>query len=206
MPTTPGRILITGAAGFVGRHLTIALKSAFPDAALLTPAFDVADAAEVASTVGEAGPDVCIHLAAISTNALARPDEGRAWAVNLHGTLHLARAILRHAPACQMVFASTADAYGASFRPGTKLDESAPLAPLNIYAATKAAADLALGAMAEQGLRVVRLRPFNHTGADRSRATAACDERREFATKARFPRRTGCVCRLHCLPGAAGCH
>jgi len=37
-------------------------------------------------------------------------------------------------------------------------------APLNTYAATKAAADLALGAMAAEGLRVIRVRPFNHTG------------------------------------------
>ena len=32
------------------------------------------------------------------------------------------------------------------------------------YAATKAAADLALGALAGKGLKCVRLRPFNHTG------------------------------------------
>ena len=48
------------------------------------------------------------------------------------------------------------------------LDESAPLAPLNVYAETKAAADLVLGGMAAQGLRVVRLRPFNHIGSGQS--------------------------------------
>ena len=37
-----------------------------------------------------------------------------------------------------------------------------------VYAATKAAADLALGALAGQRLRVVRLRPFNHTGPGQS--------------------------------------
>ena len=39
---------------------------------------------------------------------------------------------------------------------------------MSTYAATKAAADLALGSMAEQGLRCVRLRPFNHTGPGQS--------------------------------------
>jgi len=40
---------------------------------------------------------------------------------------------------------------------------------MNTYAATKAAADLALGALAaEAGLRVIRLRPFNHTGPGQS--------------------------------------
>jgi nucleoside-diphosphate-sugar epimerase len=63
-----------------------------------------------------------------------------------------------------LVHASSADIYGASFRVGRALDEGAATAPMNTYAATKAAADLALGAMAADGLRVVRLRPFNHTG------------------------------------------
>jgi GDP-4-dehydro-6-deoxy-D-mannose reductase len=63
-----------------------------------------------------------------------------------------------------LIFASSADCYGASFFPGVPVDETAALAPLSLYAATKAAADLALGAMAPQGLRLLRLRLFNHTG------------------------------------------
>jgi nucleoside-diphosphate-sugar epimerase len=168
MPAAPGRILITGATGFVGRHLTVALAFAFPDATLFTREFDITDPTEVGNAVAASMPDVCLHLAAISTNAMAIPDETHAWAVNLHGTLHLAGAILRHAPDCQLLFVSSADAYGASFRSGDKLTESAPLAPLNLYGTTKAAADLALGAMAGQGLRVVRLRPSNHTGPGQS--------------------------------------
>jgi GDP-4-dehydro-6-deoxy-D-mannose reductase len=39
---------------------------------------------------------------------------------------------------------------------------------MNAYAATKAAADVMLSQMARQGLRVIRLRPFNHTGAGQS--------------------------------------
>lgn len=164
MTTAPLRILITGANGFVGRHLTQSLSAAYPDAALFTPTFDVCDPAEVSAIVRTAEPDCCIHLAAISANAEAQEDQDRAWRVNLHGTLHLAQAILQQVPDCQLVFASSAEAYGGSFSPDFALDETAPLAPLNVYGATKAAADLALGSMAGQGLRAVRLRLFNHTG------------------------------------------
>jgi GDP-4-dehydro-6-deoxy-D-mannose reductase len=87
-----------------------------------------------------------------------------AWAVNLHGALNVADAILANARHCRMIFASSAECYGGSFRSGRKLDETAPLAPMNLYAATKAAADLALGAKAADGLLVLRLRLFNHTG------------------------------------------
>jgi nucleoside-diphosphate-sugar epimerase len=67
-----------------------------------------------------------------------------------------------------LLFPSSADAYGASFKCGRALDERAPLAPMNVYGATKAAADLALGAMVSDGLRVIRARPFNHTGSGQS--------------------------------------
>ncbi len=168
MTTAPRRILITGADGFVGRHLTQSLSVAYPDSALFTSTFDVSDAAEVSASVRAAQPDCCIHLAAVSNSAAAQEDHDRAWRVNLHGTLHLAQAILQQVPHCQMVFASSAEAYGGSFSPDVALDETAPLAPLNVYGATKAAADLALGSMAGQGLRVVRLRLFNHTGPGQS--------------------------------------
>lgn len=161
------RILVTGAAGFVGGHLVPALRDAFPGAAVLTDPFDVTDAGAVDSALA-VRPDAVVHLAAVAAPMDARRDPDRAWRVNLHGTLTLARAVLTHAPGAVLLFAGSADAYGASFRPGTPLDETAALAPQNTYGATKAAADLALGAMAADGLRVVRARPFNHTGAGQS--------------------------------------
>jgi GDP-4-dehydro-6-deoxy-D-mannose reductase len=118
--------------------------------------------------VRKARPDACVHLAGVTTVADARQDPDRAWHVNLHGTLNLARAILSHAPGCRLIFASSAEIYGRSFEAGRPLDETALLGPMNSYAATKAAADLALGAMASEGLRVVRMRLFNHTGPGQS--------------------------------------
>ena len=166
----PGRIVVTGAQGFVGGHLLPTLADAYPAADMLTAPFDVTDAEAVDAAIAAARPDAVIHLAAIAAPMDARRDPGRAWQVNLHGTLNVARAILARAPTATLLFAGTADAYGASFRPGLPLDETAPLAPQNTYGATKAAADLALGAMAAEGLRVIRARPFNHTGPGQSDA------------------------------------
>jgi GDP-4-dehydro-6-deoxy-D-mannose reductase len=180
-PAASRRILLTGAAGFVGRHLQTALRDAWPDATILTPALDVRDAASVTAAIAEAAPHCVVHLAAISSIMAAAHDTAEAWQVNLHGTLNVAHAILAHLPECQLLFTSSADAYGASFRSGMPLDETAALAPLNIYGATKAAADLALGSLAVQGLRVVRLRPFNHIGAGQSADFAMASFARQIA-------------------------
>lgn len=166
----PERILLTGARGFVGRRLVPALRAAFPAAEIDDTRFDVTDAAAVQNAIGRALPDACIHLAGVTTVAAARGDPEQAWRVNVLGTLNLARAILAAAPECRFLFASSSEVYGASFKSGRKVDETALLAPMNSYAATKASADLALGALAHEGLRVIRLRLFNHTGPGQSDA------------------------------------
>ncbi len=171
----PNRILVTGASGFVAGHLLPRLRAAFPDTVLTLcgggpgmVALDVTDTAAVDALVASVRPDACVHLAAVSAIPAAQGDPDLAWRVNLHGTLALARALLRHAPACAFLFVSSADIYGRAFRSGIALDERAAPAPTNTYGATKAAADLAVGALAAEGLRAVRLRPFNHTGPGQS--------------------------------------
>jgi GDP-4-dehydro-6-deoxy-D-mannose reductase len=177
----PGPLLVTGAEGFVGRHLTASMRARWPGVSIATPAFDVRDKAATARIVADIAPSTCVHLAAISSVMQAAQDPALAWQVNLHGALNVAQAILAHAPDCQMLFVSSADAYGASFRAGTPLDETAALAPMTLYGATKAAADLALGVLAGQGLRVVRLRAFNHIGAGQSPDFAVASFARQLA-------------------------
>jgi len=168
------RVLVTGAAGFVGRHMLRAFADTLPQARVIATALgeqsgflklDVTDASATDALIAREHPDVCVHLAGITAVPIARRDPQRAWTVNLDGTLHLARAIVAHAPKAVLLFVSSADVYGGSFRSGVPLDETASPDPLNTYAATKAAADLALGAMAaEHGLRCIRVRAFNHIG------------------------------------------
>ena len=182
---TPARILATGLGGFAGRHLAPALTEILPDATLLPLECDLTDADAVSLRVRQVEPDVCLHLAAVAAVDIAGADPGRAWQVNLHGTLGLAAALSRHAPHAALVHVSSADAYGRSFAAGTPLDETALLAPINVYGATKAATDLALGAMpgpgAEGGLQVIRLRPFNHAGPGQSDSFALSAFARQIA-------------------------
>ena len=98
----------------------------------------------------------------------AQRDVRRTWTVNLQGTLNIALAIAEAAPRCRLVYCSSSEVYGASFRAGRSVDEATLLAPVNPYGASKAAADLLIGQMANQTLRAVRLRPFNHTGPGQS--------------------------------------
>jgi GDP-4-dehydro-6-deoxy-D-mannose reductase len=170
---TPARIFVTGAEGFVGGHLLPALGVAFPGAELFglgESRWDVTDRDAVFAGMARLRPDACVHLAGIAAIGAAGADPARAWEVNLHGAINVAEAILAHAPDCQMLFVSSAECYGGSFRAGLALDETAVLAPMNLYAATKAAAEMALVALAARGLRLVRVRPFNHTGPGQTEA------------------------------------
>jgi len=175
----PMRVLITGAGGFVGRHLIAAL-AALADAPEIVAgtygeeasslldaravSLDVTDAEQTFAVIQAEQPTHVMHLAGISVISQANREVRRTWEVNAQGTLNVALAIKAGAPACRLIFCSSAQVYGGSFRSGKPLAEDAPLDPENFYAASKAAADILVGQMAKAGLRAVRLRPFNHTG------------------------------------------
>lgn len=184
--TGPHRVLVTGAGGFVGHHLVPALAAVLPAGSTVfaglrgadaAPAgtvalpFDVTDAAGARAALREARPTCVVHLAAVAAVQEARADPGRTWRVNLDGTRNLAEATLAEVPAARFLFVSTSEVYGGTFKRGrAPLDEGALLDPANTYAASKAAADLAVGQMARDGLKAVRMRPFNHTGPGQSEA------------------------------------
>ena len=166
MIAVPHRILVTGAAGFVGGWLLGALP---PGARVAAPSIDVRDEAAVDALVRELQPTGVVHLAALSHVQESRGRARETFDVNLTGTMVLAEAVLRYAPAARFLFVGSSEAYGGTFNAWSRaLDESAPLDPANPYAASKAAADVLIGQMARDGLQAVRFRPFNHTGPGQS--------------------------------------
>lgn len=175
MAASASTILVTGAGGFAGRHLVAGLRRQLPEASVIATSrtggpdlepLDVTDAAAVAALVNERRPDACFHLAAVASVGQSYDDPRLVWATNLFGTLNIAEAMLKAGG--RLIFASSAEVYGLSFRGGEPIDEAACLQPTNPYATSKAAADLALGEMAMRGLDVVRFRLFNHTGVGQS--------------------------------------
>jgi GDP-4-dehydro-6-deoxy-D-mannose reductase len=178
-------ILVTGSTGFVGKYLLPALCKAFPEATVIglcrhkplsiLPAkltyqvCDLTDRPKTIKVVNEIKPDCVINLAAISHIPTAFSNPDLTWDVNLHGMLNLLNALAGMNQPCTFLQVGSADCYGQAFSSGETVDEKTPFMPMNPYSASKAAADLAAYSYRHQGkLKIIRARPFNHSGAGQS--------------------------------------
>jgi GDP-4-dehydro-6-deoxy-D-mannose reductase len=160
------RVVVTGAGGFLGRHLVRELASRGAETVAVDRAeADVCDAAAVADLVARARPDAVVHLAAQSRVAHSFADPGETFRVNVLGTVAVLEAVRRHAPRARILVASSAEVYGAVGADALPVAESAPLAPVNPYGASKVAAEAAaLQFHRAHGLDVAILRAFNAVG------------------------------------------
>lgn len=149
------RVLVTGASGFVGRHLTRALAAHD----VVPFVGDVRDAKAYAAL----GPvDVVYHLAARASVPDSIRDPAATWDVNVNGTLRLLE-WARGGGARRVVLVSSAHVYGKPER--AFVDETHPLRPVTPYGASKLAAEaLAQSYHATYGLETVVVRPFNMYG------------------------------------------
>ncbi|MDX8491577.1 GDP-mannose 4,6-dehydratase [Mesorhizobium sp. VK22B] len=188
--TLTHRILITGASGFVGTALLQLLERehgscevfAFGHGEGQQNPVDLRDQAALDTAVQKVQPTALIHLAAVAAPSDARNAPRHAWDVNVTGTMNLAESVMRHAPEARFVYVGSSEAYGASFQSATgPVTENVPLRPMNVYGATKAAADLMIGQMSYDGLRAIRFRPFNHTGPGQSDTYVVSDFARQVA-------------------------
>ncbi len=174
--------MITGAGGFVGTHVMATLLSMVegveiiptsrhgghsPVAGRIEP-LDVTDRAGVWDIIARTSPTHVIHLAGMAALPAAAANPDAAWNVHLGGTLNVARAIMGCVPECLLIHVGSGQVYGASASDGLPMDETTLLTPTDSYTVSKAAADLAVGAMAKSGLRCLRFRPFNHIGPGQS--------------------------------------
>jgi GDP-4-dehydro-6-deoxy-D-mannose reductase len=166
------RVLVTGALGFVGRHLVHHLQGCGDEVVLLDrhapEPVDVTDGAAVRAAVTAARPEAVYHLAGWADVGASWSDPLAVLRLNAEGTLNVLEAC-RAAAVDRVLAVASADVYGIARSEDLPLTEAAPLRPTSPYAATKVAADaLAHQAFLGYGLGVLRVRPFNHLGPGQS--------------------------------------
>lgn len=165
MPETK-HILVTGAAGFIGRHLCAALRSR----GFAVRAVDKAPGHDgVKLNLARTGPareavkgvDAVVHLAAMTGVAQSFDQPTLCRQDTADSTLNLLAGALEYG-AARFVFVSSAAVYGDQAE--GPLHEDAELRPASPYAAAKIEAEEHVWSFAERGINGVSLRCFNVYG------------------------------------------
>lgn len=149
------KILVTGATGFIGKHLCRYLRETGENKVIGLDKkrgdeisdFYFADITEddamqsiendMQSKYG--GIDACVHLAAIAAPRIAAKDPKTAWDINVRGTQNVL-GLCKRVGIRKFVFASSAHVYGISPR-YIPTNESHPLSLLDTYTTTKIAGE-----------------------------------------------------------------
>lgn len=177
------KALVTGAAGFCGRHLIARLSG---DGGFITAAVDlgdapprglrvdeyyradVGDAEQTARVIAGFRPDMLFHLAGIaggSSPAAREASSVATYRTNFMGAVHVLDGVYRGAPGCRVLLAGSAAEYGPVSPDELPVTEICPCRPSGPYGAAKYAATLVgLDYARRLGLQVVIARPFNIVG------------------------------------------
>jgi NAD dependent epimerase/dehydratase len=176
------KVLVTGAGGFIGSHLTERLAASgaktrafvhynsrgtrgWLDDCRLTADVevipgDIADRDRVRQAM--AGIEVVFHLAALIGIPYSYHAPASYVQTNITGTLNVLQCA-RDAGVARLVHTSTSEVYGTARY--TPMDENHPLCGQSPYAASKIGADMMAEAFHRSfGLPVVTVRPFNTYG------------------------------------------
>jgi len=201
------RVLVTGANGFVGRHLAAELNAqghtalAFdvgpvaPESPMKEGATgDIAAPAAVKAAVRRLEPDACVHLAGCAFVPAGASAPQLVLSINLMGTVHVLEAFRECNPRARLLVISSAQVYGSRARPGPLTEDDA-LEPDNLYGISKSAADQVGRLYATQyGMDVMTARPYNHIGPGQSPqfvVASFAHQLREFQRGAAKELRTG---------------
>jgi NAD dependent epimerase/dehydratase len=178
------KVLVTGAGGFIGSHLTEALvvagatttamvrynsgsligNLAFSDDHVCKEVRIVSGTIEDSDFVAKVveGQDIIFHLAALIAIPYSYEAPRTYVRTNVEGTLNVLEAARRYGGA-RVVHTSTSEVYGTALR--TPIDESHPLQGQSPYSASKIGADkLAESYYRSFATPVTTVRPFNTFG------------------------------------------
>ena len=159
------KVVIVGAAGFVGKYLIRELEAAGHSTVKVDlPEVNLLDANQVDALIERAKPDAVVNLAAISSVGASWKCPADTISVNVNGTLNLLEAIRKHAPQAKTLLIGSAEEY--AIPEGKKaLKETDPLEASNPYGISKIAQEnFAQLYRKKYGMKIVCTRSFNHTG------------------------------------------
>lgn len=163
-----GRILLTGADGFVGRNALGYLKG-IPLTDRDGGWVDIRDADYLQKVVAGLKPDSVIHLAAQTFVPDSFKNPKATFEINFLGTLNLLEALKGSDFTGRMLFVGSGDIYGTVPAERMPIIEEFSLKPRSPYAVSKVAAEALCYQWSQtEKFAVVMARPFNHIGPGQS--------------------------------------
>lgn len=184
------KILVTGAAGYIGSHTTLELLNSGHDViafdnlsnsnvtslervkkitgkSLEFICGDIRNTEKLINIMEESTPDIVMHFAALKSVSESMDNPISYYDVNVNGSISLLKAMTK-VKCDKFIFSSSATVYGAAdYLP---FDEQHPINPVNPYGRSKLIVEQILQdwAASDEANKVVCLRYFNPVGAHKS--------------------------------------
>jgi GDP-4-dehydro-6-deoxy-D-mannose reductase len=167
------KILVTGATGFVGGHLTALLKHGDDEVYGTTfedtddpylRQLDLTDSESVDGLIAEIRPDVVYHLAAFASTAMSFKQPVLAIGSTVAIQVNLYEACLKVELSPRILVVSSGQLYGSVEGSALPIKETHKLDMASPYAVAKVGQENLVEYYEKRGFESVLARPFNHVG------------------------------------------
>lgn len=177
-------VILTGASGFIGKHMLNFLKSEKVNLTILGRSknpvkikpintnyikWDGINLEELKNAIKLTQPDIFINLAGFSSPFLSWVNPKDVFQVNIILPQIIMNALVDEAPGCKLLLIGSGDEYAENLLHDKPIIEEDKLNPKNPYSISK----VALGALAKAyvdrfNLKIVKTRSFSHIGPGQS--------------------------------------